>query len=140
MGRAQVVTVGTTKARKPPVRDPGQWHERFFDAYRNSGIVRAAAQAAGVSRQAVYKAKLENPDFRAKWDDAREDAIEGLEAAARQRAMNHSDTLLIFLLKAARPTVYRDSIPVADSGSADIDKYLDHLEGSDKTVAKRRTG
>jgi hypothetical protein len=41
-----------------------------------------------------------------------------LEAEARRRAMSTSDTLLIFLLKARRPAVYRENARVELTGIA----------------------
>jgi len=45
-----------------------------------------------------------------------EDAVDVLEAVARRRAVQGSDTLLIFLLKAARPAKYRERHQVEHSG------------------------
>ncbi len=69
-----------------------------------------ACQAAGVSRAHVYQLRKVNPEFAAAWDTALEDAVERLEFAVRQRALTTSDTLAIFLLKAHRPTMYRERV------------------------------
>jgi len=42
------------------------------------------------------------------WDDAVDAAVDALAAEARTRAFDGSDVLLMFLLKAHRPQVYRD--------------------------------
>ena len=44
-----------------------------------------------------------------KWELAKQQAIDELESVAFTRAKKYSDTLLIFLLKALKPDVYRDS-------------------------------
>ena len=44
------------------------------------------------------------------------DATDDLEAIARRRAKLTSDTLLIFLLKAHRPAVFRDNYHVEVTG------------------------
>jgi hypothetical protein len=85
---------------------------------RDTCNVRASCHAAGISRQAAYDYRDKDKAFRKQWADAIEDGIEVLEAAARQRAMSISDTLLIFLLKAHRPEVYRDRYEVKINYSA----------------------
>ena len=86
----------------------GGWRPSFIAALRNSGNVRAACQAAGISRQEAYRIKSKNKVFRAQWEEALVEAIELLEAEARRRAMTTSDLLMIFLLKAHKPDMYRD--------------------------------
>jgi hypothetical protein len=67
-----------------------------------TGNVRLAANAAGVSRDAPYKRAQSSATFAARWLQAREDAVDILEAEARRRALTSSDALLMFLLKADR--------------------------------------
>ena len=89
----------------PPKKD---WKPAFLESYRESGNVKASAAAAGVSKQAAYKAKKNNKAFSAEWDEARIEVADTLEAEAVQRAKDHSDTLLIFLLKGLKPETYGD--------------------------------
>jgi hypothetical protein len=56
----------------------------------------------------VYAARKRYPDFEKAWGDALDEALDGLELMAWQRAAEQSDTLMIFLLKAHRPHLYRD--------------------------------
>jgi hypothetical protein len=70
--------------------------------------VRAACDAAGVSRPVVYAHRARSQEFAAAWDVALEDACDRLEMIALERARSVSDTLLIFLLKAHRPAKYRE--------------------------------
>jgi hypothetical protein len=95
-----------------------EWAPAFLSVLRDTCNVRASCQAAGISRQAAYDYRDKDKAFRKQWADAIEDGIEVLEAAARQRAMSISDTLLIFLLKAHRPEVYRDRYEVKINYSA----------------------
>jgi hypothetical protein len=81
----------------------------FIDALRSTGNVRAACEAVGISRQAAYRWRRENTEFAAAWEQAIEDATDYLEEVARQRALETSDTLMIFLLKAHRPDKFRDT-------------------------------
>lgn len=105
---------------------PERWG-RFLDAYRQTGIVTSAAQTAGMSTSAVYDWVVGHPAAREQMAQAREEAYDTLERVALQRAtvgnrepvyyqgevVGHvnkpSDTLLIFLLKAARPERFREN-------------------------------
>lgn len=88
------------------------WRSIFLSIYRQTGIVALACRAAGISRTHAYRERQRSTTFAAAWADAEEDATEGLEAEARRRALASSDTLLIFLLKARRPHVYRDTVRI----------------------------
>jgi hypothetical protein len=88
------------------------WRPVFLSIFRQTGIVALACRAAGISRAQAYRERKNNRRFAADWADAEEDATETLEAEARRRALSTSDTLLIFLLKARRPSVYRETIRV----------------------------
>jgi len=109
-----------TPKRKGQGRPPKGWQDRFFEALRNTGNVRAACQAAGVSRWTVYDRKAHDEEFADRWAQAEEEAIEVLEAEARRRATTgQSDTLLIFLLKSHRPAKYRESYRVEHAGKVE---------------------
>lgn len=86
-----------------------EWRPVFLSTLRNTGNVRAACQATGITRKTAYQHRNQAPEFAAAWDEALEDAIDALEAVAINRARTSSDTLLIFLLKAHRPGLYRDT-------------------------------
>lgn len=82
----------------------------FLNKLRNTSNVRAACEAAHISRQAAYNAKNNEPDFALLWEEALEDAVELLEAKAWNNAMKKdSETSLWNLLKAHRPQKYRDT-------------------------------
>jgi hypothetical protein len=98
----------------------GEWRPAFLAALRNSGNVRAACKAAGVSRKTAYQHRESASEFKAAWDDAIEDACDILEAEAWQRGRKSSDTLLIFLLKAHRPEKYREVIKQEHGGAMTI--------------------
>jgi hypothetical protein len=88
----------------------GEWAPAFLAALRNSANVRASCQAAGVAREHAYRYRKTHPGFARQWKGALEDACDVLEAEARKRASSGSDLLLIFLLKAHRPDVYRETV------------------------------
>jgi hypothetical protein len=78
-----------------------QWHN-----------VRLSASSAGIDRDTAYKRRARDPRFAEAWAQAREDAIDVLEAEARRRALSASDALLMFLLRAHRPSLYRERVDV----------------------------
>lgn len=94
------------------------WHPRFLEILGQSCNVTLACKGAGVDRTVAYDHKKQMPDFAAAWEDAKEAAIEILEAEAWQRARKQSDTLMIFLLKAHKPEKYRErtEIDLTSSG------------------------
>lgn len=106
------------------------WEGDFLDAYRNTGIISVACEAARVSIGVIQRRRRDDEQFREALEDARELAADALEAAAWNRAVigltktkryykggqlvaeeqtvEVSDRLLIKLLEAARPEKFRD--------------------------------
>jgi hypothetical protein len=114
--------------------DRGEWRPAFLAALRNSGNVRAACRAADVSRQTVYEHRATDPEFAAAWQETLEEALDVLEAAAWSRAATSSDTLLMFLLRAHRPEVYRERVDLRLDGLREV-KRLAQAEGVDEAAA-----
>ncbi|OGR25922.1 MAG: hypothetical protein A2139_14295 [Desulfobacca sp. RBG_16_60_12] len=90
-------------------RPSGDWMPAFLACLEETGNVREACLAAEVQRPHVYDHRELSPEFAAAWDNAMEMACDKLAEEARRRAMEISDTLLIFLLKSHRPSVYRET-------------------------------
>jgi hypothetical protein len=102
--------------------------DKFFDALGKGNPVEKALQASGYKRVAVYEWRAKDEEFRRKWDEAIDEAVELMEAEADRRALEgvkkpimyqgeqvgeireYSDVLLIFRLKALRPDRYREHI------------------------------
>lgn len=98
----------------------------FLELLATNGNVTISADATNLDRRKLYRIRDENTDFASAWDAAMEQASDYLEAEARRRAVDgweepvfyqgeptglvrkFSDTLLIFLLKGARPEKFRD--------------------------------
>ena len=95
-----------------PTRHRPDWTKRFIEVFAATGNVRLAASAAGVSRDAPYKRAQASSTFAAEWLQARENAVDILEAEARRRALSTSDALLMFLLKSDRPDRYRERVDI----------------------------
>lgn len=108
------------------------WEGDFLDEYRRSGVLGQSAKNARVSLVTVQRRRKRDPEFMQACEEALDIAIDAMESAALQRAVNgttrkkgvyfkgkqigdesyqdYSDTLLIFMLKALRPDKYREQV------------------------------
>lgn len=100
--------------------------QQFIALLATNGNVTLAAESCNLDRRALYRTRLEDPQFADAWDSAMTEAADHLEAEARRRAVSgwdepvfyqgeevgyvrkFSDTLLIFLMKGANPEKYRE--------------------------------
>jgi hypothetical protein len=109
-----------------------QAQERFLAAYQESCIVAEAAKASGVTRKTLYRWKESDPEFAARWAEVKRWVIDNLEGIAYKRASEGSDTLVIFLLKSLRPSVYRESLNVKHGGKVGVAVEIE--EGVDEAI------
>lgn len=115
--------------------------DRVLVEFRRTGRVDLACAAAGVSRDSHYDWLRTDPDYAAKFDQAREQVAQLLEDEATRRAyqgtmkpmnvggklvMIHefSDTLLIFLLKKRNPAVFGDRVGIEHSGEIGVKRLI----------------
>ena len=99
-----------TKATPPPNKSRRDWRGPFLLALRKRGNIKESCEKAGISREHAYDVRRNDPVFRAKWDAALEDAVDGLENQAWKMAMSTKapdGRMLKFLLEAHRPALYR---------------------------------
>lgn len=100
--------------------------DKVLAAYAQTGNVSAAAKLAEVSRRSHYEWLARDKRYAAAFEEAVDEAADRLETEARRRAVSgvaepvfykgekvgaiqkYSDTLLIFLLKGARPEKYAE--------------------------------
>lgn len=143
-----------TPIKRPPSRL--RWRKAFLAALGKTGVVVHAATAAKIERKEAYRLREKDPKFAQEWAEALEAATDVLEAEAVRRAVTgvkkpvyqggervgyvqeYSDTLLIFLLKGAKPDKYRERFDVRagslpDAGSA-IAAALDQVRGARKEL------
>lgn len=138
----------TTARQTRWTRKKDVWRVSFLDALAVAGNVSEAARTAGVSRAFVYEERARDAGLAAAWDDALDQAADVMEREALRRAVEgweepvfgsvgqgmgsgeigtvrkYSDTLLIFLLKGARPEKYRERTDVQHGGTIGIKGYV----------------
>src|SRR4051794_21905301 len=104
-----------------PISGSRPKNQNFRPAVLAKGhTVAGACKAANVGRTTAYQARQRDEEFAVAWRDLEEHAIEVLEAEAYRRAMNGSDKLMAFLLKARRPDVYRERVDVRHSDGLEV--------------------
>lgn len=107
-------------------------------AIAESGNIGKAAAAAGISRNCHYNWMQADKAYAKAVDEAFDDAVDLLETEAKRRAYEgveepvyqggkqvgtirkYSDTLLIFLMKGARPEKYRDRQQIEQTVSGSV--------------------
>lgn len=120
------------------------WAKGFLAAFEGLGTIRAACEAVKIAPSTAYRLRDRDPSFAAAWEDLEETVTDKLEEEAMRRATEgverviyhngkevgrerkHSDTLLIFLLKARRPETYRDRLTIDDDREEAERKRLEH--------------
>lgn len=119
----------------------------FLREFAQSGNVRLACESAKVPRSTLYDTWVKNETFKALYDQATDDAADLLEEEARRRAVDgvdepvyqagklcgkvrkYSDTLMVVLLKARRPLVFRERIDHKHTGHLTLEQVLDASRG-----------
>ena len=91
--------------------------EAFLMGLSLGDSVKSSCERAKVTRKTVYQWRKQDEEFAEAWDEALEAGIEQLEDAAYRRALDGSDTLVMFLLKAKRPKVYSDKHRLEHTGA-----------------------
>ena len=81
---------------------------RFLRALEQGMTIGEAVKAAGAGRRTIYRWREHDETFRRAWDRSIDRGTTILEDVALERALDKSDTLLIFLLKSRRPDLYSE--------------------------------
>lgn len=107
---------------------------KFLETLAETCNITRSCQAAGLGRSAVYAWRRDDVGFDADWKDALEIAGDALQDEAVRRAVegvdrpvfqggekvgvvrDYSDTLLVLLLKGAKPEQYRERQEVKHGG------------------------
>lgn len=138
-------------ARTSRTVEKGDWKNVFLAELAICGIVGSACKKAKIGRTTAYKTRDEDEDFAAAWDAALDTAVDAMEAEAWRRGTKgvlkpvyqsgkevghvreYSDTLLIFMLKGARPEKYRDRQQI--DVNASLYKVYQAADGFDPDAA-----
>jgi hypothetical protein len=102
-----------------PSKKRRDWVPTWLRAYGEYGTVTAASKAARISRVTAYQRRKRDEAFADAWDDLEQEVTDNLERSGIQRAMDGSDRLVEFFLRARRPNIYRDRVDHSHSGSAE---------------------
>ena len=119
------------------IRTPKK-REQFLDALRNTCNITKACDLAGLGRASVYEWREEDDSFAKEWEKALEMGADLLEDEAVRRAKEgveepvyqggklvghvrkYSDTLLIFLLKGAKPQKYSNRMELSGNSGTPL--------------------
>lgn len=82
----------------------------FFNAYAILGTVRFAAQVCGLNPRVVSKVIRSSKEYQERFELAHEEFAQYLEQTAIIRALNKSDSLLQFLMRAYNPKKYSERL------------------------------
>jgi len=113
--------------------------EVFLADFADTGNVTRSARKMEISRMTVYEWIEKDPDFKTKFEAARDEALDLLEAEIQRRGFEgtpktfygkdgnvrsevqeYSDTLAIFFLKGHRPDKYKDRVEQEQKGGLEI--------------------
>jgi hypothetical protein len=125
------------QVRRRNTRTPEHAREDFLDAFRQTGNMLLATQAAGTTRNTVRRWQEHEPTFALEYQQAEIEAVDRLEAEARDRAVKGSkltrrvirngrlieevqewrpsDAILVKLLQALRPEKWGDKLSVTQT-------------------------
>jgi hypothetical protein len=105
----QTVTNGIQLSKDPVKRQ--EIKRDFLTILRSTANVLHAAKACKIPTAIAYIWRAEDPEFAFKWDKIIEaEMLPHLEAEAIRRAINGSDTLMMFMLKALNRSKYDDKL------------------------------
>jgi hypothetical protein len=79
----------------------------------------------GIDESNVYVTLRQDPEFKAKWDQAMEDALDALECEVYRRAHTASDRLAELILTRRRPAKWGDKAQPAEQKPIDIKISID---------------
>jgi hypothetical protein len=126
---------GPARANRTP-KKRRDWKIAWLQAFERELTVSAACKAAKVGRTTAYDARQTDAAFAQAWDDLEAQTTDTMEREGYRRGVEgvdrdvyhqgevvgkerqFSDTLLIFMLKARKPEVYRDNARIEHTGAA----------------------
>ena len=101
------VSLGIKSARDPLARR--KLKEIFLDVLRSTGSILDAARICKIPKSLAFGWRHQDPEFAFRWDQiTKAEMLPHLEAEAIRRALNGSDLLLMFMMKALDREKYDD--------------------------------
>lgn len=100
-------------------KNTGEWKAAFLDHLRVLPNILKAAQAVGIERRMVYKARAADPEFAAAIEAAYREGAENIQDIAFEKALSGDprwQATMIFLLKCWMAERYRDTVHSEISG------------------------
>lgn len=94
--------------------------ERFLRVFALGGTVMEAARAAGVAAITVHRERRRDPEFARRFQDALELNTDGVEDLLRNLAAGGNVTAIFGVLRARRPSVWRESKTVDVNATHDV--------------------
>lgn len=136
----------------------GEWREVFLQALARAPIVTVAARIAGVSRARALEARAADAGFARRWEEAMEEGVDELEAAAFRSAVygeekpvyhqgeikgwtvEYSHAMRAMLLKARRPGMFEDKEEAKDQGPVHmtLEEFRKRVEEARAETGERR--
>jgi hypothetical protein len=95
---------------------------KFLAAYAKTASLPAAARSAKISVDWHYRLLEADSEYRKAFEAAQRQVVDQLEAEAFRRALNGSDELLVFLLRAWRPERYEQIVGAEHTGEIVLTK------------------
>lgn len=106
---------------------------------RTGGNITRAARLLGTTRQNIYRWAQTDPVFAELFNEALEAGTDNLEERVYERAMDTSDRLAEFLLRARRPEKYRETYKLeTDITSVNLDQLAESFLNACTEAARRR--
>jgi len=108
--------------------------ELYVVLLENGRKSRIAARLAGLAGYQIVQMRKENDEFDLRVREADAIAHEALETEAYRRAVDGSDTLLIFMLKAGDPAKYRETQRHVDEDKEPPTDAIEKFEHAQRIV------
>lgn len=136
-----IVSMGIVAARDPEKK--ATLKRIFLDVLRSTGQVKQAAIQCKIPQSVAFQWRNDDPEFSFRWDSiVKGELLPHLEAEAFRRAMNGSDLLLMFMMKAYDRERFDDkaaekvvNVPSILVQIRDVDKSLVAITNSGKPMA-----
>jgi len=122
---------------------PEGWKEQFLDVLKTTNLVSEACKVVGIHRPTAYRHREQDPEFAERWQEVIESSTDVLEQICVRRAAEGSDQLMMFMLKARRPHIYRENVQVEHQhnhvvGGEVVLSLTDGRQPIDISAAQRR--